>query len=56
MMDELNELDLAVLRGKAIMEWYDNAFGNPDPQIEDAMVDLIAYREAGKETTTTGDE
>jgi hypothetical protein len=53
---ELNEYDLAVLRGKAIMEWYEQEFDKPGCIAEDVMVDLIAYREAGNDTTTTGDE
>jgi hypothetical protein len=56
-MMELNEFDRAVLRGKALMDFYTNAFVMlGERTIEDAMVDLIAYREAGNETTTTGDE
>ena len=47
----MNDLDRAVLRGKALMNFYGNAFALADVTVEDAMVDLIAYREAEKETT-----
>ena len=55
-MIELNELDRAVLRGKALMDWYGQAFTMlGERTVEDAMVDLIAYREAEKETTGEDD-
>ena len=54
-MIELNDLDRAVLRGKALMDWYGQAFTMlGERTVEDAMVDLIAYREAEREDETDG--
>lgn len=47
----MDDLDRAVLRGKALMNFYTNAFDLADVNVEDAMIDLIAYREAERETT-----
>jgi hypothetical protein len=53
---QLNELDRAVLRGKALMDFYNNAFVMlGERTIEDAIVDLIAYREAGNDETGEDD-
>ena len=43
----MNDYDLAVMRGAALMEAYVELTGRGPVSVEDLLVDLVAYRQAG---------
>ena len=45
----MTDYDQAVMRGAALMDAYADLTGDHEPQIEDLLVDLLAYRAAGQE-------